>query len=241
MKFYQMHALGRAMDPILRPLRFGALVLALLWALYGCASQVTIPPVAHFSMVTHARSGQIDVAASEAALLNDLYLLLKANEGEKIDLCTADRETRACTKDGVSVFVQGGPIPGFGKRKHNIIKNVRRNKRQLVFVKDNGSTSFIGIPMYAKDNSCEVSVCGGGLQVDMTRYYANWAGVGMMTMAEGWAIDYIDLKNGIVGCQLALDIKGPLTIGGTSKYVLLTFPNIPDGMNQASAGYRFVP
>lgn len=50
----------------------------------------------------------------------------------------------------------------------------------------------------------------------MARYYANWAGVGMMAIAEG------------------------LTIGGTSKYVLLKFPNIPETLKQARAGYQFV-
>ena len=236
---YSFRSLCRDMEPVLRPLRFGVLVLVLSWALYGCVSQVTIPPVDRFNMVTAAQSGEIDVAFNEEWLLNDLYLLMKASEGEKIYLCTADKETRACIKTGVSVFVQGGPIPGLGKRKHNIFKEIKRDGQRVAFIKDNSSTSFIGIPMYAKDNKCEVLACNGGLQVEMTKYYANWAGIGMMTMAEGWAIDYVDLKNGIVGCQLELDIKGVLTAGGTSKYVLLTFPNIPEALKQSGTGYQF--
>ena len=74
----------------------------------------------------------------------------------------------------------------------------------------------------------------------MTKYYANWAGIGNMTMAEGWAIDYIDLDQGIVGLQLELDISGLFTLGGGSKYVLFKFPNIPDILSQSESKYIFL-
>ena len=79
----------------------------------------------------------------------------------------------------------------------------------------------------------------GGIQVEMNKYYANWAGIGNMVMAEGWAIDYIDLDQGIIGLQLELDISGLFVLGGGSKYVLLLFPNVPDVFSRSVSEYNF--
>ena len=110
------------------------------------------------------------------------------------------------------MFVLGGIIPGIGKRNYYVFSKISLNKNRLNFIKDNTSTTFIGTPMYTKENNCQVYVKNGGLQVEMTNYYANWAGIGNMTMAEGWAIDYIDLDKGVVGLQLELDISGLFTL-----------------------------
>lgn len=220
-------------------LSHGLLALALICVLSGCVSRINIPPVDTFYMVTTAHTGSIDVANHEEQLLRDLYLLLKANEDLEVPFCTALKDSKQCVGDGVSVFVQGGIIPGIGKRKHCKFKKIKLDKRVLEFTKDNSGTTFIGTPMYTRDNMCWVYVRNGGLQVEMAKYYATWAGMGHMKMAEGWAIDFIDLKKGIVGCQLELDIKGILTAGGGSRYVLLQFPNIPGSLSGSESRYRF--
>lgn len=40
-----------------------------------------------------------------------------------------------------------------------------------------------------------------------------------MTMAEAWAINYMDFDHGVVGFQFKLDIKGVMVAGGGSRYV----------------------
>lgn len=152
--------------------------------------------------------------------------------GLKFLICTAKRDSRKCIKDGVAFFVFGGGIPGVGKRTCYVFSEISFGDDQLEFSKDNRGTKFIGTPMMTRANKCTACAKEGGLQVEMTKYYANWAGVGHMTMAEGWAIDYMDIDNGVVGLQLELDIKGLFVAGGGSRYVLLKFPNIPESFVQ---------
>ena len=215
-------------------------ILCIVWIHSGCIPKVNIPVVDHFNVKTNIRSGIVDVGTHGEQLLSDLYIMIKANEGLKISICEASKESKQCIKSGVGVFVLGGGIPGIGKRNYYVFSNISLNKNRLDFTKDNSSTTFIGTPMYTKENNCQVYVKNGGLQVEMTKYYANWAGIGNMTMAEGWAIDYIDLDQGIVGLQLELDISGPFTLGGGSKYVLFKFPNVPDIFLQSESKYNFL-
>ena len=215
-------------------------ILCIVWIHSGCIPKVNIPVVDHFNVKTNMRSGNVDVGTHEEQLLSDLYILIKANEGLKVPICEASKEPKQCIKSGVGVFVLGGIIPGIGGRKYYVFSNISLIENRLHFAKDNSSTTFIGTPMYTKENNCQVYIKNGGLQAEMTKYYANWAGIGNMTMAEGWAIDYIDFEKGVVGLQLGLDISGPFVLGGGSKYVLLKFPNVPDILSQSESKYNFL-
>lgn len=196
--------------------------------LSGCVANVQIPAVEQFRMISDAQEIRIDTQAQGKLLLNNLYELLKANEGLEVPVCTATRESRQCTDNGFSVFVLGGPIPGVGGRTAYVFSKISISDNQLEFTKDNRGTTFIGTPMYVMESQCQAKIEDGGLKVAMPRYYASWMGVGQMFMAEGWAIDYMDLSSGIVGLQMELDIKGLFTVGGGSRYLLLRFPNVPE-------------
>lgn len=213
------------------------LLLAILWVLTGCVARVDIPPVDQFIVGSTMHTKMIDASKYAQQLLSDMYILMKANEGEKVPLCTASKDSRQCIKEGVRVFVQGGIIPGMGKRTSYGFSNFMLGEGRLDFTKDNSGTTFIGTPMFTGSNSCRVYVKNGGLQVEMDRYYANWAGIGNMVMAEGWAIDYFDPGKGIIGLHLELDIAGILTLGGGSSYVLLKFPRVPESLLHAEFKY----
>lgn len=214
-------------------------VLVAAWILTGCVPKVQIPTVRQFQAVAGQQEGVVDVDAHGELLLGHLYQLLKANEGVEVPLCTSEKETRKCIKEGVGVFVFGGGIPGMGTRSSYVFSDISLGERELVFTKDNRKTRFIGTPMFVRKNQCRVSINGGGLHVRMDNYYANWAGIGNMTMAEGWAIDFIDFDRGIVGLQLALDIKGIMVAGGGSNYVLLKFPTIPETIRQPGTPIQY--
>jgi len=216
------------------------LALVAAWLLSGCISKVQIPAVEQFHFISGDQKGSINVDSHGEMLLGNLYRLMKANEGVEVPICTAARDSWQCVKDGIDVFVWGGVIPGVGKRTCYVFSEISLGEQQLEFSKDNRGTKFIGTPMLTHGNKCQVRVKDGGLQVQMTRYYANWAGVGNMTMAEGWAIDYMDIDHGIVGLQLELDIKGIFTAGGGSRYVLLKFPNIPDSFAQPATQFKIL-
>jgi hypothetical protein len=215
-------------------------VLIIVWIHSGCIPKVVIPVVDHFKIKANARSGEVDVSSYKEQLISDLYILMRANEGMEIPICEASTELKQCLKDGVSVFVQGGIIPGVGKRKYYVFSNILLKQNQLNFTKDNSGTTFIATPMYCHENNCQVVAGDGGLHVEMTKYYANWAGIGNMTMAEGWAIDYIDLDKGIIGFQLELNISGLFVLGGGSKYALLKFPKVPDIFSQSGSKYNLL-
>jgi hypothetical protein len=216
------------------------LVLAVAGLLSGCIAKVQIPAVDQFHVATGPQEGIIDAVLHEEILLKQLYELIKANEGVEVPICTAAKDSRQCLKGGVRVFVLGGVIPGVGKRTSYVFSEISLNGRQLEFTKDNSRTTFIGTPMLARSNKCRVHATDGGLQVEMAKYYANWAGIGNMFMAEGWAIDFMDLNQGIVGLQLELDIKGYFTTGGGSRYVLLKFPNIPESLSRTTTQFIFL-
>ena len=216
------------------------LALVAAWLFSGCISKVQIPAVEHFLLASGNQKGFIDTDAHGEILLNNLYRLIKANEGVEVPICTAEQDSRQCVKDGIGVFVWGGVIPGIGKRTCYVFSDISLGKQQLSFNKDNRGTKFIGTPMTTRANNCRVIVRDGGLQVEMTKYYANWMGVGNMTMAEGWAIDYIDFDQGVVGLQLELDIKGVFVTGGGSRYVLLKFPNISETLTQPGAQFKII-
>lgn len=211
------------------------LALAAAGVFSGCIAKVQMPAVDQFHVAAHAQEGAIDAGLHEDVLLKQLYDLMKANEGVEVPLCTAARDSRQCIKDGISFFVWGGVIPGVGHRSDYIFSKIALDGRQMVFTKDNSHTTFIGTTVWTRSNECRAHVAGGGLQVEMKKYYANWAGVGNMYMAEGWAIDFMDLDHGILGLQLELDIKGYMTTGGGSRYVLLKFPNIPESVSRGAA------
>lgn len=215
------------------------LALVAAWVFSGCVSKVQIPAVEQFQVITGQRTGRVDVDLHGDLLLGNLYQLLKANEGIEVPLCTADKGTRECTKDGVGVFVFGGGIPGIGSRSCYVFSDISFGERQVTFTKDNRKTRFIGTPMLVRKNHCRVSTKGSGLEVRMDNYYANWAGVGNMTMAEGWAIDFMDLDHGIVGLELVLDIKGVFVAGGGSNYVLLKFPTVPESIHQVGTPIQY--
>lgn len=214
-------------------------ILAAAWLLVGCVPKVQIPTVDEFQAISGQQEGVVDVNAHGELLLGHLYQLLKANEGIEVPLCTANKGTRKCVKNGVGVFVFGGGIPGMGTRSCYVFSDISLGERELVFTKDNRKTRFIGTPMFVRKNKCRASVKAGGLQVQMDNYYANWAGVGNMTMAEGWAIDFIDFDRGIVGLQLALDIKGVMVAGGGTNYVLLKFPTIPVSISRPGTPIQY--
>ncbi len=214
-------------------------ILSLL--LFGCTPRVNISAIDNFRLESKAHSGNIDVSNQGDQLIADLYILMKANEGVIVPICESAKELRECRGDGFSVFVLGGFIPGFGHRTVNTYSNTVLSGNRLSFTKDNSSTTFIGTPMFTRENDCQVYAKNGGLQVEMTKYYANWAGVGNMFMAEGWAIVYFDFEKGIIGLQLDLDISGLFTLGGGSRYVLLQFPNVPPDLSQSKVRYNLIP
>lgn len=220
-------------------IRFLLMAFVAVWVLSGCVPKVQIPAVQQFHAVVGQQEGVVDVDAHGELLLAHLYQLLMANEGVEVPLCTAEKDTRKCIKEGVGVFVFGGGIPGKGTRSCYVFSDISLGEHELVFTKDNRKTRFIGTPMFVKGNQAHVSVKDGGLEVRMENYYANWAGVGNMTMAEGWAIDFMDFDRGIVGMQLELDIKGVMVAGGGSNYVLLKFPTIPETIRQPGTPIQY--
>lgn len=203
----------------------------------GCVSKVEIPAVDQFRIASGSHDENINAGVQGKNLIKNLYELMRANEGDEVPLCTAAKDSRQCVEDGFSVFVWGGMIPGVGKRTFYVFSEISLNENQLEFTKDN-TTTFVGTPMYTHGNKCQVIVKDGGLQVQMANYYASWMGVGQMFMAEGWAIDYMDLYHGIVGLQLVIDIKGILTSGGGSRYVLLKFPHVPESLSQSEIQFK---
>jgi len=211
--------------------------LTMVWILPSCVPKVDLPVTDHFSIKSGEQSGQVDAGINSEQLISDLYLLMKANENMKILICEASPESKVCIDNGVSVYVQGGIIPGLGTRKYYIFSNILLIEERIEFTKNNSGTTFIATPMYCSDNTCHIYAGNGGLQVDMTNYYANWAGIGNMIFAEGWVIDYIDFEEGIVGLQFEMNILGYLVIGGGAKYALLKFPNVPDKLSPSRSEY----
>ncbi|MFH1982831.1 MAG: caspase family protein [Pseudomonadota bacterium] len=203
----------------------GAAAAALLAA---CA---TGPPVEKVDSVTVCVGGQCAPAAaslSVAQLTTGLSRLMLAAEKQPYTICEADPKTRACDDNDISMFVQGGPIPGVGSMGMGRILSVTPTPAAgTLSYSLNTSMTFIGVPLITTDHDAVIRV-SDDWQVRLVEndYYTNWMAVGNQLMSFSMAADWIDLDRSRLGGYYSWASTG-IGMGKGSGYAVIQFSGAP--------------
>ena len=110
--------------------RWSLLVAAAAVLLFsGCAA---IPQQQYVKEVHICNDKECDTAGqkySTGQLLTGFQQLLKANEGEKVTICSSNPKTRACESVEVCQFVLGGIVPGNGCSQYMVFSEIAMGKQ----------------------------------------------------------------------------------------------------------------
>ncbi len=157
-------------------------------------------------------------------LNNQIQALMEANNGQSIDVCEGDAETRQCVRKGISFPVQS-PV---------IQTNVSISKARLVeerSVKDvPGIDLIMDYKVRAGDTfpRCQTAlsrigtVHAGSSEIMSPRFNCKLTETGNTTFSLAYHIDYIDFDQGIIGALYTAAANNVLQ-GAGSGYVLFDF------------------
>jgi hypothetical protein len=206
-------------------------VAALL--LSGCAA---IPQQSAVKEVHICGAEGCDAIANKYAagqLLTGFQQLLKANEGEKVTICSSNPKTRACESVGVCQFVLGGFVPGNGCSESMVFSEIVMGKQPgQVDLKANMPLTFIWTPVYCVTTAATLSVQSPDeIYLEFQPRFCSWMAVGPMMATFNFAIESIDLSRGQIGGYWSHAVKGGGN-GRGSGYLILQFPKaMPRGEN----------
>ena len=193
--------------------------------LSGCGGP---PPLGEVKAgVTICANGSCGPASqyTSDSILAGIHNLFRYSEGEIYHLCEANPVTRDCKDDGVSHFVQGGPIPGIGTYLQGTIVDaaVVDPKSRTVSATLDTSLKFIGTPLITSQHLVTASVhTPDRITLVEEDYYANWMMVGNGFANFTMAVDHINLDRGELGGFYRMSYTGT-GIGGGSGYTVIRF------------------
>jgi uncharacterized caspase-like protein len=214
---------GLQSDPMINAIL--SLIVTLSIVMAGCAGTVRMDKVTSVTVCVDGTCGPLSPEADVAALRGAMYRLFKSGEGGRYKACSASPGSRKCASEGLSHFVQGGPIPGWGTLEGMQIEEVGYDPstEQIVAVVD-PQLFFIGTPLITTEHKTVLTVAGPkNLTLIDQHSYTNWMVVGNQIFSFNFAIDYIDIGRGILGGWYGWGYTG-IGTGGGSGYALLTFP-----------------
>jgi outer membrane protein assembly factor BamD (BamD/ComL family) len=157
-------------------------------------------------------------------LIGGLLSMLKANENTHADLCSLQKDGRACEKDAISWFVQGGPVPGIASYGKPYIVQVALDKStsEIKYLMD-GKVRWIGTPVLCTDAAVTLTVTSPR-EITMTgTTVCAWT-----IVPHAWklkfAVDTVDFDNSTISGKYSAAGGGLLTVGGGSGLFRLTLP-----------------
>ncbi len=170
---------------------------------------------------------------SAGQLLTGFQQLLKANEGEKVTICSSNPKTRACESVGACQFVLGGIIPGNGCSQNMVFSEIATGKQPgQIDLKADMPLTFIWTPVYCETTAATLSVRSpDDIFLEFQPRFCSWMAVGPMTATFNFAVESIDLNRGQIGGYWSHAVKGGGN-GRGSGYLILKFPkSMPSGEN----------
>jgi hypothetical protein len=225
---------GRRKVSAVRPWKNGValMIVASLFVVAGCAA-VTPKKITVCEM---QQCTVIKDADPKEDLLLKLYNLLQSNLNRDLTLYETEPGTivNAAEKDsyfdkGFSFYVQGGPMPGLATIKTvrftDIVYIDREALEIKLKVKPRGTWNVT--PLWFAEADAVLKIKSAReIQYEST-YLLTWMIVGTSLWAHDWMIDYIDLDRKILGGFYAIKGAGPLTLGGGTGYMQLSFEEAP--------------
>lgn len=162
---------------------------------------------------------------SREQLIGSLLLMYKANENNEAVLCDNVPETRACARDFLSFFVQGGPIPGVSTFGSPYISNVGLDKESFQIKYASSSTvTWMGSPVLCQDQFTVVTVnTVNDIQIEKPSFACTWTIVPHVWTAK-FAVEFIDFDNSVIAGKYSLRGGGLVTGGGGDGSFTLRLP-----------------
>ena len=201
--------------------------LLLLGLLPGCAS----PPetVGGIELCRDGRCGPLTDAYARKGFLKDMYRLWKRSEGTKIEICDAAPDRKGCKEEGISFFVQGGPIPGVASIERGLLGDViLDNEGSRIRSKLKYDANFIGVPTTCGQSEVTLTVVPPAeVKINSDNFYCNWLAVGNVLWDGNFLIDYVDFDRRVIGGNYSVGGAGFLAAGGGSGEFLFKFAGQP--------------
>jgi hypothetical protein len=166
-----------------------------------------------------------DKAYSTEALLNQFHQLFKANEGDKVSFCKADKATRTCKAKKVCHFVLGGIIPGSGCAEGITFHPSELSLQTAeITMKADMPLTFIGTPLACTTAQGNFSIRSpNDIALELKPHFCSWMAVGAMSAKFSFVVDVINVDRGEIGGYWKHSVKGT-GLGSGSGYLLLQFP-----------------
>lgn len=202
-----------------------SLLAALVLLAAGCSTKLIRP-----KSVTLCRQGCETVSdeASRARLLTTMHELFRSAKGRDIVLYSADARTREEKKEGISFFVQGGPIPGRSSISSLGMVDamfIDRERSEAKFVLKTRAT-YVGIPVFCAENTALLTVNSEEIKFTGAPF-CSWMAISGGIFRLDWNIDFVDAGKGIAAGYWSMHGKGFPLIGGGSGYMVAHFKDVP--------------
>ena len=191
----------------------------------ACASAPRVDEVKAVTLCANGRCAPVGAAFPRPRVLGGVYRLLKESERAPYRICEADPDSRRCKHKSISMFIQGGPIPGVGSMKQGKVTETEISPETgEVFYTVSTSLTFIGVPLVTTSHKSRIHLASDTRIVLMEDdYYTNWMAVGNQVMSFNLAVDYINLDKGEIGGYYGWASTG-IGMGKGSGYLIMDFP-----------------
>lgn len=193
--------------------------------LSGCAGTIQLEKVDSVTLCMGGSCQPVDNHTDLTALRGALYRLLKSGQGGAYKSCSSSPTRRECSSQGLTHYVQGGPIPGFGTLTGMEIEEVGYDPSvQAIVAVVDPDMYFIGTPLLTSKHKTVLSVEGPDrITLIDQNSITNWMAVGTQVFSFNFAVDYINLDRGMLGGWYGWGVTG-IGTGGGNGYALLNFP-----------------
>lgn len=203
------------------------LALAALVLAAACSTKLVRPK----TITLCDRAGACAEVADDAArerLLSALHELFRSAKGRDFFVDSADPRTGAVKKQGISFFIQGGPIPGRSTIKSFGVPDVLfldRERSESKLVLKNRAT-YVAVPVFCAEANATVSVTPEETRL-ATSAFCSWIGIGNGLFTFEWSVDRVDLARGTASGYWSMRGKGLPLVGGGSGYLVARFREEP--------------
>ena len=201
-------------------------LLALSLCCAGCSTKLIRPE--RVTLCGKSGCETVSDAPSRARLHSALHDLFRLAKGREVILVSADPRSRAEKGNGISFFIQGGPIPGRSTITSLGVSDILfldREKAESKYVLKTHST-YVGVPVFCAETAAQLVVSAEEAKLEAAPF-CSWIGIGYGVFRLEWSVDFVDTAKGVAGGFWSMKGKGLPLIGGGSGYMLARFKAAP--------------
>lgn len=228
------------MRPLSRDERLGVVLASTAAALLlpGCsAAPKAVKSTEKLEVCAEGKCGPAEGRFTREQIVGGLLLMFKGNENAEAAFCEASPNTRQCAQEGVSFFVQGGPVPGVATISAPYITQVGLDKASLQVKYVAAHTArWMGTPVFCQDQYTEITVNTiNDIVIETPGFGCSWTAFPFVWTIK-MSVGFIDFDNGLVSGNYATGGAGLMVAGGGEGSFLL---RLPKSASAAKAGTQF--